>query len=55
MKPNLVINAAAYNNVDGMEEKEEEFIRANLVNAQAVGYLADACLENNIEFREHNT
>lgn len=47
IKPNLVINAAAYNNVDLVEQKEEEFTKAKMVNGQAVGYLAGACLENN--------
>lgn len=46
IKPNLVINAAAYNNVDLAEQKEEEFAKAKLVNGQAVGFLGNACLEN---------
>lgn len=48
IKPDLIINAAAYNNVDLVEQKEEELSKANLVNGQAVGYLAAACLENKV-------
>lgn len=48
LKPDLVINAAAYNNVDLMEQKEEEFFKAKLVNGEAVGYLAAACAKNKI-------
>jgi len=40
LKPNLVINAAAYTNVDGAEGDSE---KAFLVNAEAVGYLAKTC------------
>ena len=48
IKPNLIINAAAYNNVDLIEQKEEEFAKAKMVNGQAVGYLAGACAVSNI-------
>jgi dTDP-4-dehydrorhamnose reductase len=37
--PNLLVNAAAYNNVDKAEEEKEA---ANLLNGYAVGYLAEA-------------
>jgi dTDP-4-dehydrorhamnose reductase len=40
LKPTLVINAAAYTDVDGAE-KNEEFAMA--VNGKAVGYLAQTC------------
>jgi len=39
-KPNYCINAAAYTAVD---KAEEEQVKCYLVNAIAVGYLADAC------------
>ena len=48
IKPELVINAAAYNNVDSAEQKDEEFEKAKLVNGYAVGFLAKACAENKI-------
>jgi dTDP-4-dehydrorhamnose reductase len=43
--PDIIINAVAYNAVDRCEEDEEEFAKARLINAEAVGYLADACLK----------
>ena len=46
IKPDLIINAAAYNNVDECE-KEEEFEKAKKINGDAVGYLADAAIRNN--------
>mgnify|MGYP001334165669 CR=1 FL=1 len=44
-KPDLVINPAAYTNVDQAEEEQET---AYIVNATAVGELAKACKESNI-------
>lgn len=41
-KPSLVINCAAWTDVDGAEEREPE---ATLLNGKAVGWLADACAE----------
>lgn len=45
LKPDIIINAAAYNNVDGAES-EPEIARA--VNGHAVGNLAAICRELNI-------
>ena len=42
MKPDLVINAAAYTNVDGCEDDRET---AFAVNGDAPGYIAAACRE----------
>lgn len=44
-KPNIVINPAAYTNVDGAENDQET---AYAVNATAVGELAKACQKANI-------
>lgn len=44
LKPDIVINAAAYNAVDKCEE-EKEFELAEKINVEAVGYLVEACLE----------
>lgn len=44
-EPEIVINAAAYTNV---EKAEEEEAIANKVNGDAVGYLAEACAKLNI-------
>ncbi len=38
LHPDLLINAAAYNDVDGAEKEPE---KANLINSQAVGFLAE--------------
>ena len=45
LKPDIIINAAAYNAVDKCEEDEKEFELAKKINAEAVGYLVEACLE----------
>lgn len=44
LKPDLIVNAAAYNAVDKCEEDEEQFEIAKKINGLAVGYLADAAL-----------
>ncbi len=44
IKPDAIINAAAYNAVDKCEESEEEFEKAKKINGQAAGYLADAAI-----------
>lgn len=45
LKPDLLINAAAYNDVDGAEENQD---LANAVNGYAVRYLAHVCKELDI-------
>ena len=43
IKPNFVINAAAYNAVDKIEENIVDYHLAEQINGYAVGYLAQAC------------
>ena len=45
IKPEIVINAAAYNAVDKCEVDEKEFELAEKLNGGAVGYLAEAAIE----------
>jgi len=45
LKPNVVVNAAAYNAVDLCEETDEEFELAKKINGLAPGYLAEACCD----------
>lgn len=45
MRPSLVVNAAAYTNVD---KAESEPARAHLVNAEGAGNVASACAERDI-------
>ncbi|MEX0877842.1 MAG: dTDP-4-dehydrorhamnose reductase [Candidatus Spechtbacterales bacterium] len=52
IKPELVINAAAYTNVDGAEENKKE---AMLVNGIAVGYMAAAAKKHNALFVHYST
>jgi len=47
LQPDIIINCAAYNAVDKCENPKE-FELAKKINGDAVGYLADACLKNNI-------
>jgi len=42
LSPDVIVNCAAYTNVDGCESREDQ---ARLVNGTAVGYLADAAQE----------
>ncbi|MFH0891925.1 MAG: dTDP-4-dehydrorhamnose reductase [Candidatus Falkowbacteria bacterium] len=43
-KPDIIINAAAYNAVDKCENDEKEFALAQRLNGEAVGFIADAAL-----------
>lgn len=47
VKPNIIINAAAYNAVDKCEQDEAEFALAKKLNCEAVVYLAEAALKAN--------
>jgi dTDP-4-dehydrorhamnose reductase len=51
-KPNIVINAAAYTNVDGCETAKEECFA---VNAEAVKNIAEACRNKNIRIIHFST
>lgn len=52
LKPDLVVNAAAYNNVDKAEEEKE---LANKINGYAVGDLAKLCQELDIPLVHYST
>ncbi|MBA3047884.1 dTDP-4-dehydrorhamnose reductase [Patescibacteria group bacterium] len=45
VKPDVIINAAAYNAVDRCETDEQEFELAKKLNGDAVGFLAQAAIE----------
>ena len=45
LKPEIIINAIAYNTVDKCEADESEYNLANKLNGEAVGYLADAAIK----------
>jgi dTDP-4-dehydrorhamnose reductase len=47
IKPEVIINCAAYNAMDKCEENDDEFALAKKLNSDAVGYLAEAALETN--------
>ncbi len=51
-RPSAVINCAAYTNVD-LAEDEEEF--ATLINGEAVGVLAQACVDLSVPFVTFST
>ena len=54
-KPELIINAAAYNAVDKCESEEAEKTLAWRLNRDLPGVLADYCLENNIPLVHYST
>ncbi len=55
VKPNIIINTAAYNAVDKCEEVPEEYQKAKLLNGDAVGFIADAALSVNSLFIHYST
>lgn len=55
IKPGIIINATAYNAVDKCEIDEHELEIAEKINGQAVGYLADAAIKNNILLIHYST
>lgn len=54
IQPDLVINAAAYTNVERAEAKHERNV-AMKVNGDAVGYLAEVCSQRGIGFVQIST
>ncbi|MDD3711198.1 MAG: NAD(P)-dependent oxidoreductase [Patescibacteria group bacterium] len=46
IKPDIIINTAAYNNVDKCEEFEDEFKLAHKINGEALRYLGKAAIKN---------
>ena len=55
IQPEVVINAAALNDVDEIEESKQKFKRAQEVNGYAPGQLAKICADNNIKFIHYST
>jgi len=53
--PDIVINAAAYNDVDGAEENEESYELAKQVNGFAPKYLAKAAKRRDAIFVQYST
>lgn len=47
VKPDIIINTAAYNNVDKCEELESEYKIAHKINGDALRYLGRAAIKNN--------
>ncbi len=52
LKPSIIINAAAYTDVDGCEANKELAMR---INGQAVGYLASVCKKIGAVFIHYST
>lgn len=53
LKPDIIVNAAAYNNVDRAETEDSEL--AFIINAEAVGYLAEASARASALFVHYST
>lgn len=55
IKPELVINAAAYNAVDKCEANDEEYELAKKINIDGPKFLAEACLKNGAALVHYST
>ncbi|TSC94863.1 MAG: Uncharacterized protein Athens101428_145 [Candidatus Berkelbacteria bacterium Athens1014_28] len=55
VKPDVIINAAAYNAVDKCEEDEKEYETAKNINGKAPGYLAQIAKEMGAIFVHYST
>ena len=55
IKPELVINAAAYNAVDKCEENDEEYDLAKKINIDGPKFLAEACLKTGATLIHYST
>ncbi len=55
IKPELVINAAAYNAVDKCEDNDEEYELAKKINIDGPKFLAEACLKTGAIFIHYST
>jgi dTDP-4-dehydrorhamnose reductase len=54
-QPSMIINAAAYNNVDLCESSDSEYKLALKLNADLVGFLANWCLVNEAVFVHYSS
>ena len=55
VRPDIIINAAAYNATDKCEANDSEFELAKKINCEAVGYLAEAALETGATIIHYST
>ena len=55
LKPDIILNAAAYNAVDKCEESDEEFEKAKDLNGLAPGYIAEVSREIGAIFVHYST
>jgi dTDP-4-dehydrorhamnose reductase len=55
IKPNIIINAAAYNAVDKCEESKKEFELAKKINGLTPGFLAKAAKKNKASLVHYST
>lgn len=55
IKPDIIINATAYNAVDKCEESEKEYLLAQKINGKAVGFLSNIAINNNCILVHYST
>lgn len=55
ISPDVIINTAAYNNVDKCEEFENEYKLAHKINGEALRYLGQAAIKNNAILIHYST